>query len=295
MNDIASAVTQTTPTVLTTAGIRRGGRWQQVFIPVKNVPGELRRIDKRALAIDLSYQRRLDRPRVAQMAANWSWVSCGALIVATRTAEDEPRYYVLDGQHRLEAAMLIDDISDLPCLSFPLDEVRDEAVGFLASNVSRKLPSLADQFKALLIADNKEAILADRMARACGRHIAAGTGPYTISCASELLRVIQQDPKAVEAAWPALGRLCSGYPMPARIMRGVVGLQRRMPGKDSFANPFWADRLVKIGYDAVFESIKQLGLVERGYSERVCAEGVLRALNRGLRDKLNINWTRQLR
>ena len=294
MNDIALAVTQSSPTVLTTAGIRRGGRWQQVFIPVKNVPGELRRIDKRALTIDLSYQRRLDRPRVAAMAANWSWVSCGALIVALRN-DDKLRYYVLDGQHRLEAAMLIDDISDLPCLLFPLDEIRDEAVGFLATNVSRKLPSLADQFKALIIAGNQDAILADRMARACGRHIAAGTGPYTISCASELLRMIQQDHKAVEACWPALGRLCSGYPMPARIIRGVIGLQRRMSGKNTFTNPFWADRLVKIGYDATFESIKQLGLVERGYSERVCAEGVLRALNRGLRDKLNINWNRQLR
>jgi hypothetical protein len=266
-----------------------------VFIPVKNVPGELRQIDKHLLTVDLSYQRRLDRPRVAAIAANWSWVSCGAIIVAQHERDGRTSFTIVDGQHRWEAAILSDDISDLPCLVFPLDELKDEAIGFLASNVSRKLPSLADQFKALIIAGNQEATLADQLARRAGRHIAAGTGPYTISCAAELLRLIQQDRSAVEGAWPALSRLCAGYAMPARILRGVVNLQRRMTRNDNFRNPYWADRLVKIGYDAVFDEIKRLGLVERNYGERTCSEGVQRALNKGLRDKLQINWTRPVR
>lgn len=291
MNDIAKAVT---PTVLTTAGIRRGGRWQQVFIPVKNVPGELVRIDKHQLTVDLSYQRRLDRPRVAQMAANWSWVSCGALIVATHERDGEARYSIMDGQHRWEAAMLIDEIADLPCLAFPLDELKDEAIGFLASNVSRKLPSLADQFKALIIAGNPEAAVADKLARLAGRHIAGGSGPYTITCTSEFLRLIQQDRKAVEVCWPAFTRLCDGYQMSARIMRGVVSLQRRMQHGDTFAEGRWAERLVRAGWDAVNDEIKRIGSIEHNYSERVCAEGVERAINKGLRvdDRLHINWNR---
>lgn len=297
MSAAMSSIEPPAPTVLTTAGIRRGGRWQQVFIPVKNVPGELLRIDKHQLTVDLSYQRKLDRPRVAEMAANWSWVSCGALIVARHERDGREVFSLMDGQHRWEAAMLIEEITDLPCLAFPLDELRDEAIGFLASNVSRKLPNLADQFKALLIAQNSEAVVAERLAKLAGRYIAGGSGPYTITCTSEFLRLIQQDQKAVETCWLALAALCAGYPMSARIMRGVVALQRRMPHGDTFAEKRWSDRLVRVGWNSVNDAIKDLGAVEHNYSERTCAQGVARAINKGLRaeQQLHINWTRVVR
>lgn len=288
-----ASVQSPSPTVLTTAGIRRGGRWQQVFIPVKNVPGELLRIDKAQLKIDPAYQRKLDWGRVARMAANWSYVSCGTLIVSRRAlVEDHEPYFVIDGQHRWEAAKLIEDIRDLPCLAFPLDAVHDEAVGFLAANTDRKQPTLADQFKALMIAESPDALIADRLARAAGRHIAGGTGPYTISCASEFLRLIQQAPEAVEACWPAITKLCQGQALSARILRGVVGLQRRMARGHSFADEQWATRLVRVGWNAVTDEIKRVGMLERNFSERQCAEGVLRAINKGLRIPLQINWQR---
>lgn len=275
-------------TVLTTAGIRRGGRWQQVFTPVKNVPGELLRIDKSQLRIDPAYQRKLDMARVASMAANWSWVSCGCLIVSRRS--EDAVYFIIDGQHRWEAAKFVPDIRDLPCLAFPLDQLRDEAVGFLAANTVRKLPSLADQFKALLIAQDRDALLAHRLAGEARRHISAPSSPYTISCASEFLRLIQQDREAVEACWPAITELCRDQTMPARILRGVIGLQRRMAKGHSFAEERWSQRLQNVGWNAVTDEIKRLGAIEGNYSERACAEGVLRALNKGLRLPMEINW-----
>src|SRR5215469_8093958 len=102
MNDAAPRLNPpVSPTVLTTAGLRRGGRWQQVFVPVKNEPGELLRIDKHQLHVDHDYQRRLDNSRIARYAANWSWVSCGTLIVSRRPRD---RFAIVDGQHRWEAA-----------------------------------------------------------------------------------------------------------------------------------------------------------------------------------------------
>jgi hypothetical protein len=274
------------PTVLTTAGLRRGGRWQQVFVPVKNEPGELLMIDKAVLRVDHDYQRRLDPSRIARYAANWSWVSCGTLIVSRR---EQGRFAIIDGQHRWEAAKLRHDIRDLPCLAFALDQIRDEAIGFLAANTERKIPSLADQFNALIVAQNPDAIVAERLAKTAGRRIAGGTGPWTISCTAELLRLIQRDRESVEACWPALIKMCEGQAMPARVLRGVVSLQRRMPKGHSFAEARFADRLVFVGWSAVTDEIKRVGHLEGNYSERSCAEGVLRAINKGLRQPLQLD------
>jgi len=262
-----------------------------VFIPVKNDPGELMRIDKSRLRVDHDYQRsKVDYIRVARYAANWSWVSCGALIVSKRS---EDFFAIVDGQHRWEAAKLIETIRELPCLVFPLDQLRDEAIGFLAVNTERKMPSLADQIKALLIAGNEDAILADKLAKQAGRHIAAGTGPYTVACAAEFLRLIQADSAAVEACWPALAGVCQGQALSHKILRGVVTLQRRMPKGHSFAEERWRERLIYVGWHNVTEEIKRLGAIEHNYSELVCASGVLRAINKGLRIQLQVDLSRR--
>jgi len=277
------------PTVLTTAGLRRGGRWQQVFVPVKNEPGELLQIDKRNLHIDPAYQRRLWPDRVARMAANWSWVSCGALIVSHR---GDHQYFIIDGQHRWEAARLVPSIKDLPCLCFELDEVRDEAVGFLAANTERKHPSLAEQFKALIIADDPVAKAAHDLAQSCGRRISAPSSAETISCVSEFFRLLQQSREATERVFPVIAKLCEGEPMQGRILRGIVSLERRMPQRHSLSDRRWAERLEHVGYNAILATIKNAINLEGGGSERACAEGVERAINKGLRNPLAIDWSK---
>jgi len=300
MNDVATLAARSTgnetqqpaQTVLTVTRVRRGGRYEQVFIPVKNEPGEMMRIDKGRLRIDHEYQRRLDTMRVAGYAANWSWVSCGTLLVAQRS-DDATYFWVIDGQHRLEAARMVDSIRELPCIVFKLDVHKDEAIGFLAANTHRKLPSLADQFRALIIAEQPEAQLAGRLAAQLGRRISHPAGPTTISCAAELLRLIQGDRRSVEEAWDALGELCHGQQITARMMRGVIGLQRRMTRKENFSSSRWSGRLVHVGYDAVRDEIVRLGQINRAWGERVCAEGVLRAMNKGLRQPLVVNLDRR--
>lgn len=294
----AAAPTSSSPprsaTVLTTAGPRKGGRWQQAFVPVKNEPGVLMRIEKWRLHVDPAYQRRVWTNRVARMAANWSWVSCGTLLVAQRGKDAKTgTYFIIDGQHRWEAAKALDHVKELPCLCFQLDDIKDEAIGFLAANTERKYPSLAEQFKALLIAEDPVAIIANRLAAAAERHISAPSSPSTISCVSELMRLIQMDEKAVDKAWPALARLCHGRAMTSRLIRGVVGLERRLGRGVSLSQQRWVDRLGHVGYDAVVASIKGVVLLDNNSSERACAEGVFRAINRGLRVQLVADLARR--
>ena len=97
-------------------------------------PGELLYLNKNILEIDHSYQRNAKNARVLKLARRWNWLSCGVLTVAKRSG----RYYVVDGQHRLMAALKRADIDQLPCLVFESSEMREEAVAFRDANKERR-------------------------------------------------------------------------------------------------------------------------------------------------------------
>jgi len=78
---------------------------------VQDGQGELRLISKHDLAVDYaSYQRIANNAKTLVLARDWSWIACGALIVASRGGA----LHVVDGGHRLVAAMKRDDITMLP-------------------------------------------------------------------------------------------------------------------------------------------------------------------------------------
>jgi ParB-like nuclease domain len=297
MNDTASVDTDTTPTaptVLTPAGYRRGGgRFQHTFIPVKNEPGQLVMVSKLRLHVDHRYQRtRLSQDRITRFAANWSWVSCGALIVCRRSETD---FWIIDGQHRWEAAKRVRAVSELPCLCFELDDVRDEAIGFLAANTERKPPTLAEQFKALLLAGDPLAIHIKELADQAERAITAPAGSTTISCVAELMRWSYQDRAALDRVWPVIVKLCEGRALMARTVKGLVALERRMPQGQTLNGERWGRRILTIGYDDIHAGMKTMVMIENHSGERVLGEGIQRAINRGLREPLVIEWAKPVR
>jgi len=283
MNDVAIAPARPA-TVLTRAGRTPGNRWQQSYLPVINEPGELVWIDKHHLRIDPQYQRRLWVDRVTRMAANWSWISCGTLLVSQRT-DDASYYMIIDGQHRWEAAKQLPRVRQLPCIKFRLEEVRDEAVGFLAANTERKVPSLADQFNALLTTGSEEAQIANELVRSVGRQISSHPSGTNISAVAELLRFIKMDRAATERCWLTLAQLCEGRKMTKRMMRGVISLERVMPRRKSLGDAPWSTRLIHVGYDRVNDTIRQMSSVNANAGDRTCAEGVEKAINRNLAQK----------
>lgn len=90
------------------------------------------------LAIDPTYQRDLDRNSlrmIDRIAREWDWGLCQPLVVASRPGGS---YYVIDGQHRLEAARLRGDIEQLPCVILYPGDPADEAATFVKLNQERR-------------------------------------------------------------------------------------------------------------------------------------------------------------
>lgn len=107
------------------------------------------------LNVDASYQRELDaqsRSLIGEIAARWDWSLCQPLVVASRP---DRSLFVVDGQHRLEAAKLRGDIPQLPCVIFHPADATDEAKAFVELNAKRRPLTAYALYKGALVAGDE--------------------------------------------------------------------------------------------------------------------------------------------
>lgn len=125
------------------------------------------------LNIDRSYQRSIDagpsQSLIRRIAMFWDWSLFHPLTVARR---NDGSLWVVDGQHRLAAARLRNDMWDLPCVVTAYSSVADEAASFVAMNVQRRPLSALDLFKAALSAGDDMATAISMLLTSAGLSLA---------------------------------------------------------------------------------------------------------------------------
>ncbi|QIG80074.1 DUF6551 family protein [Stakelama tenebrarum] len=111
------------------------------------------------LGIDPAYQRSIEnrgsQALIHRIARDWDWSLCQPLVVARRS---DAGLFVVDGQHRLAAARMRNDIYDLPCVVTDYGEPAQEAAAFVELNQRRKPLGPIELFKASLAGGDREAI-----------------------------------------------------------------------------------------------------------------------------------------
>lgn len=111
------------------------------------------------LQIDPAYQRSIESSEsqalIRRIAMFWNWDLCQPLVVSRRA---DGGLYVIDGQHRLEAARLRGDIDQLPGVVGDYATAADEAASFVHLNQQRRPLGALDLFKAALASDDAEAV-----------------------------------------------------------------------------------------------------------------------------------------
>ena len=121
------------------------------------------------LRIDPSYQRSTDaqasRTLINRITRKWDWRLYQPLVVARRA---DGGLYVVDGQHRLEAARQRADIAQLPCVITAYDGAQEEAAAFVELNQARKPLSQLNLFKAAVAAGDPDAALIQSIVETAG-------------------------------------------------------------------------------------------------------------------------------
>ena len=245
-------------------------------------PGVFLMIPKAELLIDPSYQRDVGEKdgKVHSLSAEWSWTACGALIVADRA----DGFWVMDGQHRKLAADRRSDINELPCMVFETTSVRDEASGFLAANLNRKVMSSLQRFKALVMTDNDAATEAAALIAASGRAIGRYSDASSVQCVGAIMTCLQKDADVIRRLWPIIVDVCHGHSIHKEIVEALFYLENNLPNGVTLTQPIWRRRIAKAGWQGMLDA----GAASRAYHNKpgakVNAMGILKLLNSRLRD-----------
>lgn len=128
------------------------------------------------LRVDPAYQRQLDDRSarlIRTIASRWDWRLCQPLSVACR---QDGRLFVVDGQHRLEAARMRGDIQQLPCVVTHSTSAADEAQAFVALNQSRRPLTAYALFNAAVAGGDEQAVTLARLIASAGLQIVGAAG-----------------------------------------------------------------------------------------------------------------------
>jgi hypothetical protein len=115
-------------------------------MPIQGKPGRLIELRKTDINIPHEYQRDLLKSRATKIAREFDWFQFGVLIIAHRNGE----YFVVDGEHRLTAALSLEELDLLPCMLYDFEGPLHEAEIFIKLQVNRKSLVTRDLHKAEL-------------------------------------------------------------------------------------------------------------------------------------------------
>jgi hypothetical protein len=189
--------------------------------------------------------------------------------------------WVLDGQHRVIAAMSRSDLSELPCLVFDELTVEDEARIFYTANNIRGSASPFDRLRALVIARDRLSIDVVEMMEAENYHPhATGGGNNTVCCIAAFVNAVKNSRDAVEQAWPLIAELHGGLVIKKNVFASLVYIARF--GTDDIASPNWKKRVLKHGLHEIEAAIARARVLYQKGGSKVYAQATLEVLNKGV-------------
>lgn len=252
----------------------------------KDQPGTFAWIKKTDLFVDRSYQREANHSKVLAIASAWSWISCGAISVAHRTHEG--RYYVVEGQHRVMAALKRADVDVLPCMVFESEGQEHEAGGFYDANVNRRPVTTLERWNAQLVRKDETTVFVNNLILEAGRVPGKGSSPKEVRCLASLLRAATTNRSALLRLWPLLVTVCDGHAMHERVVDGLFYIEIRMRDGQSLTDKIWRDRVIRVGYEGLVSAAARASAFYSAGGAKVWATGMIEALNKGCRIHLQL-------
>lgn len=243
---------------------------------------EYKEIPKELLVIDRRYQRNINESKVKAIAADFWWPAFGAAIVVERPGGF---YSVPDAQNRVLAAMRRSDVTKIPCMVNKVASTAEEADIFLRINTFRKALTALDRFNPQVETGHVGAKLVRDLVDASDR-VLGGNQKNSIRCVGALVNLALVDAKRLVRIWPILLKLTDGVVMLDVLVRGLFTLDARVDG--GIADPRIRDRILFIGHATLVKEARNQQSLEGKGGDRVWADGMLRILNKGLHNKIEL-------
>lgn len=253
---------------------------------IKDEPGEMRTLNKHAIVVDRAYQRDLNEAKVLDIAGEWSWIACGAIVVGDRNGT----YYAIDGQHRLAAAMRRSDIKSLPCLIFRTEEVKAEARGFIDLNTKRKPISIHAKHRAMCAAGDEVALFVLEETNRLGVTVKPDKpGAGELDCVGWCLRAAQVDRAAFTTVLDLAAKLARAdeAPITKKLLDGLMYLHKNCG--DGLGDARLRSRIVKVGAVTLDTAARKAAMYFGEGGARIWAGGMLNEINKNVPHRLRFS------
>lgn len=250
-------------------------------------PGKFCEIDKSELLIEERYQRALNATKVLEIASAWSWVACGAILVAER----DGFFWAVDGQHRVAAARRRSDILLLPCMVYQSEGLVDEAKGFLRANTNRKPIDAIARHRARLAAQDENAIFVQSTLERCGLSIGVNSDhPKSVRCVGWCSRRARENPRSFEKVLAIVAKLAFDAdlqkPLPERVLDGLWHIDRHCGL--GLNDRRLTERIELVGIERLNAAATRAAQLYVRGGAKVYAAGMLEEINKGLRNKYTL-------
>lgn len=236
-------------------------------------------INKNVLNVDKSYQRPPSETTANFYAKNWNWTAVNVLVVGQRS---DGSYWVVDGQHRLFAAMKRADITELPCSVFQSDGSKEEASLFVKLNTARRTANVLERFHADIVCENKDALAIRDLVEKHGFRICYGGKIMSISCIAKVYEYYNNGAgmDILDKTFAIMEPLCKHENMNKSVFSGVAYILKNYDISD--LKKFMVN-LEKQGQKTIIRCINERSAESSGRrGDKICALGVMDATNIGV-------------
>jgi hypothetical protein len=141
--------------------------------------------------VDHTYQRDEDTPRTHRLAADWDRRLIGVLEISDRGPDHHPRYAVIDGQHRFQAAKHRDPAAVLVANVHTGLTVADEADLFYKLNHQRRQPSTWDHWRARRAAGDPDVLAIETVVTGHRLTVDMSPADRCVACVAALEKVVR--------------------------------------------------------------------------------------------------------
>lgn len=251
-------------------------------------PAARKMIPVKTMRVDLTYQRdSVSDSKVLWIARNWDHGAVGALTVSQR---EDGLYYVIDGNHRREAAVRRGDITALPCNVLAGLTVPEEARLFRLLNLKRVGVNSYTKYRSALVEGDETTVACEQMLSALGFKVHQDASPDVIAFPEALTKSFAVNPGNCKWA--------------LKICRSMVGPKEGL-SKDMFRGVFYllqhgadvervcqrAETVYPAGgrpliQNAIAEALLTLGKTKA--HDRISAVGILKLLNHHTRNPITL-------
>lgn len=251
---------------------------------VADQPGEFMYLPKQSLIVPPEYQRDFENAKVLKIVKNWSWIGCGVICVAWR----DGCYWVIDGQHRLCAALRRSDVLSVPCIVFKTNSLAEEAAGFIRLNTERKPLASLSRFKALVVAGDPSAIGVKALLKDLGiTPTSTLEGAMRLKSVGILMKLFAENPPRLRRVLTLAARLSkeSDAPIKEIVIAGLFYLDKELADTPNGINDERLRlRLINSGMAAIERGIAKARAYYVQGGARIYAKGILDLANKGLRN-----------